>query len=334
MSTIEQIRQTAAHLRAELASPDAPPPTLDEARALAEAAIVLVEENARLAAVAESARSLVAAADACDREAERHPSSRSSAPVVRLINVMARLRQALGGTAPTAERKPVAGWVNSPAHPCDWYLTTEVGDRAKITVSAFGDDRGEGAENRFFRIECDDETTDGSVAVVNDRYGHEADEALLFSAEDALFAIADAINALRPGAVEGEVVTLRALVAELQKTNEIVSADRDQCVARVADLDALTSLKARVTDEKALSLIARSTVEAYLGATPPWKELQPTKRFCVWQHAVTGECCAIPREQAFGDYGRRMLECLEAIAMAEERSQLGVLVDLWSYGDK
>ena len=100
MSAIDQIRQTAANLRAELASPDAPPPTLEEARALAEAAIGLVEENARLTAVAESARSLIAAADACDREAERHPSSRSSAPVVRLINVMARLRQALGGTAP------------------------------------------------------------------------------------------------------------------------------------------------------------------------------------------------------------------------------------------
>lgn len=39
---------------------------------------------------------LVAAADACDREAERqHPSSRSSAPVVRYINAMKRLREAL-----------------------------------------------------------------------------------------------------------------------------------------------------------------------------------------------------------------------------------------------
>jgi hypothetical protein len=95
------------------------------------------------------------------------------------------------------ERKPVAGWVWSEAHPFDWYLTVEAGDRTKITVSAFGDDRGEGAGNRFFRIECDDESTDGSVALVNDRYGHETDEALLFAAEDALFAIADAINALR-----------------------------------------------------------------------------------------------------------------------------------------
>lgn len=50
MSTIEQIRQTAETLRAELASPDAKPPTLDEARALAEAGIRLVEENARLRA--------------------------------------------------------------------------------------------------------------------------------------------------------------------------------------------------------------------------------------------------------------------------------------------
>lgn len=39
---------------------------------------------------------LVAAADACDREAERHPSSRSSAPMVRHINAMARLRAVLG----------------------------------------------------------------------------------------------------------------------------------------------------------------------------------------------------------------------------------------------
>ncbi len=117
MSTIEQIRQTAESLRAELASPGAKPPTLDEARALAEAGIRLVEENARLAAVAESARSLVAAADACDREAERHPSSRSSAPVVRLINAMARLRHALVGVESALSGRHAGAKVDASASP-------------------------------------------------------------------------------------------------------------------------------------------------------------------------------------------------------------------------
>lgn len=54
-------------------------------------------ENAALLAVLKAARELVAAADACDREAERHPSSRSSAPVVRSINAMNRLREAVSG---------------------------------------------------------------------------------------------------------------------------------------------------------------------------------------------------------------------------------------------
>lgn len=44
-----------------------------------------------------AATSLVAAADACDREAERHPSSRSSAPMVRYLGAMARLRAVLDG---------------------------------------------------------------------------------------------------------------------------------------------------------------------------------------------------------------------------------------------
>lgn len=245
MSTIEQIRQTAETLRAELASPGAKPPTLDEARALAEAGIRLVEENARLAAVAESARSLVAAADACDREAERHPSSRSSAPVVRSINAMARLRHALVGvesalsgrhagakvdasaspesdtdqftrglgTAPScpgcrkpvtdvppnekpkpeaivehhdcmfpargarwtlpapAERKPVAGWEKSGGVSC-----LAAGSlRAKVAL-----------ENWVIVTECD-----GGLALT--------DTAAQLAAEDALFAIADAINALRGG---------------------------------------------------------------------------------------------------------------------------------------
>lgn len=46
-------------------------------------------------AVVVAAQRLVAAADRCDREAENHPSSRSSAPVVGYINAMARLRDAL-----------------------------------------------------------------------------------------------------------------------------------------------------------------------------------------------------------------------------------------------
>lgn len=45
--------------------------------------------------VVQAAQSAVAAADACDHEAERHPSSRSSAPVVRAINAMNALRDAL-----------------------------------------------------------------------------------------------------------------------------------------------------------------------------------------------------------------------------------------------
>lgn len=54
-------------------------------------------ERAALLAVLSAARQIVAAADACDREAERHPSSRSSAPVVRAINAMKLLREAVSG---------------------------------------------------------------------------------------------------------------------------------------------------------------------------------------------------------------------------------------------
>lgn len=48
-----------------------------------------------IVAAVKAAQCVVEAADACDREAERHPSSRSSAPVVRSINAMAALRKAL-----------------------------------------------------------------------------------------------------------------------------------------------------------------------------------------------------------------------------------------------
>lgn len=61
-------------------------------------AVELLGELRRLRAVCGAARDVVSAADACDREAERHPSSRSSAPVVRSINAMNALRDAISGT--------------------------------------------------------------------------------------------------------------------------------------------------------------------------------------------------------------------------------------------
>lgn len=48
-----------------------------------------------LTAVVNAARRLTQVAEACDRESERHPSSQSSAPMVRYINAMSRLRDAL-----------------------------------------------------------------------------------------------------------------------------------------------------------------------------------------------------------------------------------------------
>ena len=54
-----------------------------------------LEQLDALLAVVRSAKAVVDAADACDREAERHPSSRSSAPVVRSINAMRGLREAI-----------------------------------------------------------------------------------------------------------------------------------------------------------------------------------------------------------------------------------------------
>jgi len=56
---------------------------------------LLEDEVATLRAIADAAAALTSAADACDREAERHPSSRSSAPMVRYIGAMQRLRAAL-----------------------------------------------------------------------------------------------------------------------------------------------------------------------------------------------------------------------------------------------
>jgi len=52
-------------------------------------------ERAKCERIVDAAKAVVSAADACDREAERHPSSRSSAPVVRAINAMKRLRDAI-----------------------------------------------------------------------------------------------------------------------------------------------------------------------------------------------------------------------------------------------
>jgi len=63
-------------------------------RALSES-VDLGREVERLCTVADKARALVAAADACDREAESHPSSRSSAPLGRYIRAMKALSQSL-----------------------------------------------------------------------------------------------------------------------------------------------------------------------------------------------------------------------------------------------
>lgn len=70
----------------------------NEGDSLIESLDAMAYERARADAaliVARAAARVVAAADACDREAERHPSSRSSAPVVRAINAMKALREAL-----------------------------------------------------------------------------------------------------------------------------------------------------------------------------------------------------------------------------------------------
>jgi hypothetical protein len=53
------------------------------------------ETRAALATVAACAQRLVNAKRACDAEAERHPSSRSSAPMVRYIEAMQALEEAL-----------------------------------------------------------------------------------------------------------------------------------------------------------------------------------------------------------------------------------------------
>jgi hypothetical protein len=58
-------------------------------------AIALLEAAPVVLALVRAADAVVQAADACDREAERHPSSRSSAPVVRSINAMRALRGAI-----------------------------------------------------------------------------------------------------------------------------------------------------------------------------------------------------------------------------------------------
>jgi hypothetical protein len=72
------------------------PNLADHTLALLDALEAAEAEVARVRSVVEAAQRVVDAADACDREAERnHPSSRSSAPVVRAINAMKKLRAAL-----------------------------------------------------------------------------------------------------------------------------------------------------------------------------------------------------------------------------------------------
>ena len=55
----------------------------------------MMDTSDRLDAVLDAAREIVAAQLACNEEAKRHPSSRSSAPVIRYITAMARLDAAL-----------------------------------------------------------------------------------------------------------------------------------------------------------------------------------------------------------------------------------------------
>lgn len=65
---------------------------MKELEASARALVIGVERIQRAVRMTGTVKRLLEAADACDREAERHPSSRSSAPMVRYIKVMEELR--------------------------------------------------------------------------------------------------------------------------------------------------------------------------------------------------------------------------------------------------
>lgn len=75
-------------------------PVADVLREMAAAAVREVDHHKRLLAAVTTerdqlqaaAQKLVASAAACDAEAERHPSSRSSAPMVRYIGALERLK--------------------------------------------------------------------------------------------------------------------------------------------------------------------------------------------------------------------------------------------------
>ena len=80
--------------RACLCSLDNTPPDARlNGRRLSQVARALAE---RVLKLEEAARCVFAAQEAVDREAEGHASSRSSAPLVRLINANERLRKLLG----------------------------------------------------------------------------------------------------------------------------------------------------------------------------------------------------------------------------------------------
>lgn len=70
---------------------------LEMARASLDLAEQLSAAQRELVEVRAAAKALVDAADACEREAENHPSSRSSAPLVRYVAAMNRLRETLKG---------------------------------------------------------------------------------------------------------------------------------------------------------------------------------------------------------------------------------------------
>lgn len=116
-----------------------------------------------------------------------------------------------------------------------------------------------------------------------------------------------------------------------------MSRDPNALLAPLALLEELERLqvlihnvKVTVTDPQALQHLKLSAVRAYL-QQQGWQPLEDDSS--VWKLASTwfstSLCAAVPEREDVPDYATCMSKLLVALALVEQRSQLGVLYDIW-----
>ena len=104
------------------------------------------------------------------------------------------------------------------------------------------------------------------------------------------------------------------------------------------------TVRVRITDGEALSEVAPESVRAYLADTgwqmrsadeDPYIARMGGKATVWWRHCPEEEGdyeVLAPSHQSYGDYAQRISELVRTLSIAEDRSELDVLVDLLAAG--